>query len=501
VIVQKTNRAGSATFSLLGIGLLALVGCGDDPLRPSGTLDPSTQGDGDEGGDGDDSTSTVGKGIPCDLQDVIASKCTKCHGDTPNYSAPMSLTSYANFTSPSEEDADTKIYELVKERINKSGSGHMPPSNQPQLTASEKATLNAWLDEGAPKDTSSCESTTGDGDSGDGDSGDGDSGDGDSGDGDGDSGNDNSAAFSCPDGKCTIDKQGLECYNLTAHASGATTKYPVGTAKDKYVNFHFKAPWTGTAYGIVLRPIIDNTKVIHHWLLFQQEGGTGVTPGAVKSSTGTHPDGDLVHGWAPGGGMVDFRKVDKGDIGFEFKSGDAFILEIHYNSSDAAAADASGVEVCVQKTKPVNVAGVSWLGTDAINGARTQGTCDPLSTQPIKILGISPHMHLKGEYMKSVINRAGGTKETLHDGPFEFENQTWYPASFTIMPGDTITTRCDYSASATFGPGTTAEMCYLFTVAYPKGALANGDMALHGGGSCLGSLPEGFACAAGSCIQ
>jgi len=317
--------------------------------------------------------------------------------------------------------------------------------------------------------------------------------------GDGDS---TDEVFGCPDGECTIDTTGLTCYKFTAHAQGDyKAKFKVGAATDDYYNFHFAAPWTGTVYGIVIRPIIDNKKVIHHWLMFQQPGGVDVTPGKVVGSMGTHPTGDLVQGWAPGGGVLDFRKLND-NVGFEFKQGDGFIMEFHYNSSDANALDASGVEVCVQTKKPTYVAGVSWLGSDAIVGAKTQGTCDPTSTEPIHVIAVSPHMHLKGKYMKSVLNRAGGTSEIFHEGAFDFQNQVGYKANFTIMPGDTITTRCDYTSSATFGTATTNEMCYLFTTAYPKGALSNGDRALHGGGSCLGPATEGGLCGQfGQCIK
>ena len=57
------------------------------------------------------------------------------------------------------------------------------------------------------------------------------------------------------------------------------------------------------------------------------------------------------------------------------------------------------------------------------------------------------------------------------------------------MPGDTITTECSYTKPTVFGKATTAEMCYLFTYAYPKGALSNLDpwgAFAHGGSSCLG---------------
>ncbi len=502
--VQRTLSLKPSVLGVLGLLLLAGSGCGDDALPGNtwpgggngngGDGDQNNGGDGDgwnnggdgdgwnpgQGGDGDGSNSATG--LPCDIEKIVQAKCQTCHTDGGLFGAPMDLLSHEDFAGSSASDPGRTMRDAIKERLHLRGTGQMPPVAQPELTTEELAAFDAWLDLGAPASTTGC-------------------GGGNGGPGDGD-GSDTGSPSGCADGECEIDRTGLDCYTLTAHAPGdLKAKYKVGRAVDKYYNFHFKAPWTGTVYGMVLRPIIDNKKVIHHWLLFQQDGGRGVEHGAIDGSSGTHPDGDLVHGWAPGGGMLDFRTAED-DVGFEFKEGDGFILEYHYNSTDDAALDASGVEICVQKQKPKNIAGVSWLGSDAIAGARVQGTCSPSHKEPIHILAVSPHMHLKGQHLKAVINRSGGSKEILHDAPFEFENQTWYERRTTLMPGESITTRCDYKEAASFGTATSAEMCYLFTVAYPKGALSNGDRSIHGGGSCLGNAFEGGFCGVlGQCIE
>ena len=284
---------------------------------------------------------------------------------------------------------------------------------------------------------------------------------------------------------------GTECFKLTAHAAGnKQAKYAVGNATDKYVIFSFMPPWTGTRYVRALRTIKDNTTVLHHWLLFMASGA--VTDGAVGSSGGIHPSGALQHGWAPGGSDVYLTP----DIGSELPSTRGFELELHYNSRDAAAQDASGVEVCVTAQKPANVAALSWVGTDGINGASATGNCRPRQPQEINILAGTPHMHLKGRHMKVVINRAAGGTEIAHDEPFAFENQRIYPEKIVLQPGDFLTTTCTYSAPATFGPGTNAEMCYWFAMHYPAGSLADGlpgGSLIHGANACLGSRGLTFA--------
>jgi hypothetical protein len=52
-----------------------------------------------------------------------------------------------------------------------------------------------------------------------------------------------------------------------------------------------------------------------------------------------------------------------------------------------------------------------------------------------------------------------------------------------------VITTCSYSEPSTYGPSVDDEMCYMFTVAYPRGALVGTDLVgglLHGGTSCFG---------------
>src|SRR5690606_28517553 len=121
-----------------------------------------------------------------------------------------------------------------------------------------------------------------------------------------------------------------------------------------------------------------------------------------------------------------------------------------------------------------------------------EGVCTPSAREPIHILGVSPHMHVAGTHMKGVINRAGGGTTVLHDLPFSFNDQTFYKKDEMLMPGDTITVTCSFSEPKSFGQGTTQEMCYLFTVAYPAGALVSSNpidaawgRTAHGNNSCV----------------
>jgi hypothetical protein len=492
VISLKTSlqRAWPGALGALSMSMWLVGACGDDSEGPAATCQtgqfcsPVTgvgggDGDGDNGGGGWNGGGDNGGGGwngGGDNGGGWNPGGDNCHSEGGLFGAPMDLVTYEDFTAEVPGEPGVRYADVVKERINHANPARrMPPVAQPELTSEELQALNAWIDAGLPANTGSCEPVSGGNDGGNG-------------------GGNNGGGMEvgkCPDGRCDFDRTGLECYEFRAHAGNKQGKFKVGTARDAYYNFHFKAPWTGTAYGVVMRPIIDNPKVIHHWLLFQQKGGL-VTDGKIESSIGAHPSGELVHGWAPGGDMLDFRGLPE-EVGFEFAQGDWFIVEYHYNSDDPNALDASGVEICVQKKKPTHLAGVSWLGSDALGLSTVKVTdCVPKNNNnrpPIHLIAVSPHMHLQGKRMKGVINRKNGTKEVIIDEPFDFNNQTWYPAQFTLEPGDTITTTCEYHQPRRFGTGTNDEMCYMFTVSYPRGLLSDGlplGRAFHGEGACLG---------------
>jgi hypothetical protein len=145
---------------------------------------------------------------------------------------------------------------------------------------------------------------------------------------------------------------------------------------------------------------------------------------------------------------------------------------MHYNNSAGAQLDASGVELCVTEKLRAKEAAVHWLGTQALNKITAEGTCMPVATGPVTILSSSPHMHLQGRHMKTVINRAGGGSEVLIDVPFDFNTQVSYETPAVVNPGDTLTTTCTYAQPTPFGQGTNEEMCYNFVIAYPAGQLA-----------------------------
>lgn len=441
--------------------------------------------------------------LPCDVGKVIADNCQGCHAATPMFGAPMSLMSWEDVTRaitwpnemrPAGMAAGAVVGLEMHRRVNDTPQSPMPPLTVTnQLDASEKAILNAWL--GSPSagyvgQVCNTQPTGGAGGIG------GASGIGGVGgtagiggvggiSGEGGVGGTAGVGGTGAVGECE------ESYEFRAHGVGQpgdTTPYNVSQnlpSGNKYECFHFNAPWgNDTVLGTNFIPITGDTRTLHHWILYGKDSANG-----SNGSIGNCGDkGYFVQGWAPGGEEA----VLPADVGMQMPKGASasFTLEVHYNNASRVtdSTDRSGVRVCVTRTPRTHTAAVHWLGTENIGGLQgigpgqggtATGTCDPSGSTPATILSVSPHMHQMGTHMTTVITRAGGGTEMLHDGAFQFANQIDYPKTppVIINPGDTLRTTCTYQNSGTssirFGPNTEDEMCYNFVLAYPVGSLAS----------------------------
>jgi hypothetical protein len=408
-------------------------------------------------------------GVPCEVASVVSKNCTLCHAASVRFGAPMPLMTLADFHADAILTKGKKVFEVTPERINATDiKRRMPPASSAAVVAPELAMFTTWLQGGAKGVPNACPitdampPTTGV-----------------------DTMMPGMGKPPTSMGHASIDPieyadPDLKCYKFLAHAQGDKTKPYMKSAGQQYINFGFKAPWTAKQYSRAIKLAIDpNSKVIHHWLLFKTPSASD---GSIAVGSGAHGSSDiLLHGWAPGASPI---YLDP-DLGMLLESNAGYTLEIHYyNETGGPSPDMSGAEVCVTPKIPAHEVALSWVGTDSIAGTSAQGTCNPRNQQPVHIIAAQPHMHLKGNHMKVVVNRAGGMKETIHDMPFDFEYQRYYVLDTTLMPGDTMTTSCNYSAPATFGSATENEMCYFFSLHWPAGALGGGSL-IHGMNTCL----------------
>jgi hypothetical protein len=440
------------------VRLLALlssitVACdaGDDPVDGSSSGDASPDAR-------IDAPSTVSGGVPCDVAAVLEENCITCHADIPRFGAPMPLTSHDALTAPTPSDLSTPVYEMIGMRIH-DPEEPMPPPTAGELTDEEKAILDGYVADMAP--TRPTGSSCGEMDGG------------------------------MPDGGMMggVGPEHLPCtpsHTFTAHAAGSSEPFAVPeTADNLYQCFAFASPFAPGSQATAWAPIIDDDRVLHHWILYRT--ATPQTDGAVERCN-MPSDATFVTGWAPGGGNY----VMPDDVGLELgRPDDYYILQIHYwNAAGLTdSVDRSGVAICATESPRANEAGVLWLGTPRISipprssdvtiTNNCPGTLTSLLTAPLEVLSAGPHMHQLGSRFITEIHPGGdrGRAVTMVEvDPWDFDNQTSYPVTgMVINPGDAIETRCTYDnttdSTVTFGERTEDEMCFNFITVYPLSAL------------------------------
>ena len=393
--------------------------------------------------------------LPCDVGDVVAARCQGCHAAQPKFGAPMPLVSWEDVHAPAKSDPAREVRELIAQRV------HDPVRSMPPgapLPASELAMLDAWLDAGAVAGSSSACEGGADGGTGE-----------------------------------PVGPDALTCTvtdTFVAHASG-DVEAPYGLApspSNQILCFVFKAPWMETTQATGFAPIIDDSRVLHHWILFGLSSTPPVPVGEVFDCERRMPAGvSFIAGWAPGG----TNRELPADVGAELPSGPSayLLLQVHYWNVPGYAdvADRSGVAVCATQDLRPNTAGVSTLGSLDIAipahtmGHTVTGTCTPALDAPVHLVAAGPHMHTHGRTIKTEVLRGGSESaiEMLVDVQhWDFNAQALYPSSMLIQPGDMLRTTCVYDNDSDqmiwFGEATEDEMCFDFLLAYPAGALVTG---------------------------
>ncbi|MEM9452808.1 MAG: hypothetical protein AAGF11_01430 [Myxococcota bacterium] len=427
---------------------------GPEAEEPVGDGEPESEqpSNGDDGpGDGDGDGSVGGDGLPCEVRDALVSNCGMCHGSPPSFGAPMALSEYDDLRVPAPSDATRSTYEIVAERLT-ADVGMMPPDGE--ISPEDRAILLDWVERGAPED---------------------------------------------PDASCGEAPEGgddpevgpdlLPCdaaYEMTAHAPGDDALpylVPSQGADDLYTCFAFRSPFAAGMQATAWAPIIDDERVVHHWILYRASEGNYQDGTAFPCDVSLQLSADFVAGWAPGGPNT----ILPPDVGLDVGSpDDFFVLQVHYNNTVGYtdAFDASGVAFCATDTPRPNLAGVLTIGTTSINippgavGHEETGTCGFLSTigwpGPLHIFATSPHMHGFGRGFRTVLERLGGGTEMVTDLPvFDFESQGMYfnEPEVVVNPGDTLRSTCVFDNPTEhpvgFGEGTADEMCFNFVLAYP----------------------------------
>lgn len=369
----------------------------------------------------------------CGVQDTLRAHCTTCHNPQKTAGAPMSLETYADLIAPAVSDPTKKVYELVTVRMHDEIKP-MPP--QGKLDDAQLSAIDAWVQAGAPANTApSCAAEE----------------------------NEPTAeALDAWPEHCD------ETYTILAHGAGADDPHEIGPGQETHPKFNVPAPWgSQPRQAIAIRAIVDNPKVVHHWILFG-------------------PQGEFLYPWAPRKHQIYTIKGE--DAGLNLSTG-TLTLDVHYNNLQGTSTeqDRSGLEICALKPENFrkNTAAV-YPGFTSLTLSippRAQdydvtAECTMAGAQPVTLLTVGPHAHNLARHAKISVRRKTGEVEVLHDKAFNFGEQVNYDLDppVVLQAGDTVVTTCTYDNDTdrfvTFGENGNDEMCFNFAMYYPMGAIS-----------------------------
>ena len=262
-------------------------------------------------------------------------------------------------------------------------------------------------------------------------------------------------------------------YEFRAHGpDGVDAPFRVPVGGEYHPQIYFDAPWGDEPAQVVAwRPLTDNAKVLHHWIVWQGQAN--------------------LMGWAPGGKGV----PNPTEFGTELPTGkESLRLDMHYYNLTGTAdeLDRSGVVMCVVKgknlrTKIAAVHGGFNIFSPLMVPANTKGydlkgSCTVKASQPATIMSVAPHAHTRARHMKLTVTKPDGRQVVLHDEGFSFYDQVGYPLDppFILEDGDKVDVLCRYDNDSNknigWGESTEDEMCIHWANYHPKGAFTCGPI-------------------------
>ncbi len=296
--------------------------------------------------------------------------CVECHHD--GQIAPFSLTSY---------DEAVGWAEMIKEVVNEK---RMPPwmaapehgdfKNNPSLAAEEIALINSWVDSGCPEGKTSdlpkpVEFAEGWGIS------------------------KPDQVFYMHDRSYTVPAEGVVSYQHFIVDPGFTEDHWIKEAEVK----------------------AGNPAVVHHVIVFVQQRGS-------------FDFGDPQMAYAPG---MTPRRFENGEA-IRVPAGSKLVFQCHYTPNGKEQQDRSYVGLVYAKPEEVKqeVIGGS-CGQMSLkippNEANHEVVAQHKFRRPTVLLGMNPHMHLRGKSFRYELEHPDGTRETLLDVPrYDFNWQLWY---------------------------------------------------------------------------
>jgi hypothetical protein len=305
-----------------------------------------------------------------DVESILQNKCQSCH--RPGRVGPFSLLTYDDARKHS-----AVIREVVEER-------RMPPwhadpryghfANDRSLTAKDRATLLAWVDQGTPRgDTKERPPPR---------------------------------TFS----------EGWEIGQPDVVFELPETYYVPAQGVVSYVYFRVPTKFTEDRWVQAAEAVPGDRSVVHHIIVYVADNSPG---------SGRRP----MHftGYAPGDAPSNFPAGSAKKI----PAGADLLIQVHYTPNGQVRTDRSKVGFVFAKKKPAREAfTIGIANPDLLIPARSDNVAVASSLvlkSDARLLGLFPHMHLRGKDFKFTVTKPGESPQVLLSVPaYDFGWQTYY---------------------------------------------------------------------------
>ncbi|MDB6153084.1 MAG: hypothetical protein JWL90_1537 [Chthoniobacteraceae bacterium] len=201
-----------------------------------------------------------------------------------------------------------------------------------------------------------------------------------------------------------------------------------GVLNYRHIKLDSPVPEDAWLAATVVRP--GNRKVLHHAIVYAKFEGSGDEPGGT---------GVKIAGWAPGRQP---RRLPEG-TGIFLGKGAKLDIELHYTTNGTPQTDQTEIGLYLLREKPKSAykTGMAIKLDFSIpaNDPNAQTSAAFVFQRDSFLYALTPHMHVRGSWMKYEAQFPDGRRETLLSVPrFDFNWQTSYGLAKPLrMPAGT----------------------------------------------------------------
>lgn len=208
----------------------------------------------------------------------------------------------------------------------------------------------------------------------------------------------------------------------------------------------------------------------HHTFLTM---GPPSGPDGVTQCEATENHGKSIFGSGVGTNPIEYPE----GVAIKVEAGSQMLLNLHlFNATADELSGTSGT-----KMLPIDESEVEFIGQSLTAGAfdlslpphqesSVSGSCTVSSNTTV--FAVQPHMHQLGKHMKVVAESSVDGEQVLHDAPYDFEQQLYYPvAPLQLSAGDSVQFECTWENTTDrtvgFGDSSLDEMCFVALYRFP----------------------------------